>query len=527
MVEVDSEGLHADLGPSGISKEEARQRRLTAQDAAPDEGLTLEQESAPKPAPEPARPKVDLFGGKTAEEEAAQRLADYEAAEKRKRDGQAERAARLPDGPLFDGSQQQTDIESVDLEEAGRILEAAGIDGKDRLDAIAKVRRGEYTLDDLRAAFPQKEAAEQEAREEATKPDEAGESASRPDDTAQEGATEQSKAEPEADGEKPAFSLRDGDRPSADDLPPSINRKIIGSDDVLLGWTLLAQDDLSFQLPVSQKKGMGEIFRDIEPGFRVGVSNESAGPRGAKKAWRVSLPNGKEATVYENGKSVWIDVSRLSGGEDGKRIYNAVANYAFNNGKVFMGDPDGLSDVAMSRRLENMISSALKFGTTRHLWPHPRQEKGGAGVQAIRWKDGDDAFNLRQMIDASHRATIAQAPEVAHIIYNPVSDRFEDSRDGSERTDDDFDNLAKAARNKNLWPDRTGNNRAQGKTTAGRTTLMRAAFTGTLLRGTRKEQSALLVRLGGERRQRLAGAIRPDKKDERHPWMREEGSAHE
>jgi len=58
---------------------------------------------------------------------------------------------------------------------------------------------------------------------------------------------------------------------------------------------------------------------------------------------------------------------------EGARVYQAVADWAHNNDYIFIGDPAGLSPVAQIRRTEQMMSSALKWGTARHLAPHAFQ----------------------------------------------------------------------------------------------------------------------------------------------------------
>lgn len=112
---------------------------------------------------------------------------------------------------------------------------------------------------------------------------------------------------------------------------------------------------------------------------------------------------GENAEEMDGMTDVWIDVSKLSSGEFGQVIYNIASTYAHNNGMVFIGDPNGLSDIALRRRTENMLNSALKFGTTEHLGPHPRQVDGdkAEGVPPLRWIYGDHVGNIERMIDVS------------------------------------------------------------------------------------------------------------------------------
>lgn len=70
-----------------------------------------------------------------------------------------------------------------------------------------------------------------------------------------------------------------------------------------------------------------------------------------------------------------------------------------------------------------MISSALKFGTTKHWWLHEGREEGGPMVPA-KWKYGDDVFNLAQMIKVSYSAVAGLFPEIRDLRYNPETDAF-------------------------------------------------------------------------------------------------------
>lgn len=115
-------------------------------------------------------------------------------------------------------------------------------------------------------------------------------------------------------------------------------------------------------------------------------------------------PGENPEDVDPNIEDVYLDVSNLKPGQDGNVAYNIAATFAHNTGRIFIGDPSGLSDIAMRRRLENMISTALKFGTTDHIAPHPRQVKGAAGVPPLKWVYGDSLGNIRRMIDASLKA---------------------------------------------------------------------------------------------------------------------------
>lgn len=200
----------------------------------------------------------------------------------------------------------------------------------------------------------------------------------------------------------------------------------------------LGENDDLFALPRSDKTTVEGIAADNDPGIKVEKSKSIA-----ETLYTLTMPDGKTALIWvrpanpygeraysmelndgevnnltvgrpgENPEAVdpsvedvYLDVSGLKPGSGGNVAYNIAATFAHNTGRIFIGDPTGLSNVAMRRRLENMISSALKFGTTDHLAPHPRQVRGDAklGIPALRWVYGDSLGNIRRMIDASLKA---------------------------------------------------------------------------------------------------------------------------
>jgi len=129
------------------------------------------------------------------------------------------------------------------------------------------------------------------------------------------------------------------------------------------------------------------------------------------------------ATIHEVGNRVWINaISLKSGLSGGAKLYHIVSTYAFNNGKVFIGDPAGLSAIAHYRRLENMILSAIRFETTDHLKPHPKQvrglNEGGWKLDGLVWKPGDFSFNLISMLKLSCKYIFRAAPDLHEIGYD-------------------------------------------------------------------------------------------------------------
>lgn len=156
---------------------------------------------------------------------------------------------------------------------------------------------------------------------------------------------------------------------------------------VSVALSILARNDELFQLKVSDAQSMADIAAEVYPDIRVrevGRAKARALNTSAVRAWEFSLPDKDRriqtaSAVELPSKEIYLNLSGFHEGGSGNAVYHIVANYAYNNGLTFIGDPCGLSDAALYRRTVNMLASALKFGTTRHLTPHERQLEGDAG----------------------------------------------------------------------------------------------------------------------------------------------------
>jgi hypothetical protein len=222
----------------------------------------------------------------------------------------------------------------------------------------------------------------------------------------------------------------------------------------------LSQNDDLFALPKSSADTVEQITKDNDPGIKVQKITNIPG----ETRYNFTLPSGKTARMMvrdanpygpsaygfdqANGElgnvqserpgvnpqdvdpskgDVWIDVSLLSSGLEGMSVYNIASTYAHNTGRIFIGDPAGLSDEAMIRRPEQMLSSALKFGTTEHLAPHPRQVQGdkALGIPPLKWVYGDDIGNIRRLIDLNLK--VQENAGADAITYDPATGQFLDT----------------------------------------------------------------------------------------------------
>ena len=232
------------------------------------------------------------------------------------------------------------------------------------------------------------------------------------------------------------------------------------------GLKLLVQNPAVFQYPKSTQTDLAAIAQDLSPQEELSVETAFAG-RG-EKAWVVTMPDGRRArvTLKANGREVFIDASALEKGHStGSLLYQLVGQWAHNTGKVFIGDPNGITPAGKARRLEHLISLALKFNTTDFLLPHPDQN--------IPWKVGQHDYNLAQMLKASSDFVQAAVPKLQGIRYDFGSGtgagRFIESATGRVVGDDDFKILANTPRAR--------------ESQAGYSTLKRSVLVHTLVQG--------------------------------------------
>lgn len=193
--------------------------------------------------------------------------------------------------------------------------------------------------------------------------------------------------------------------------------------------------------------------------------------------------------VYVTAIETWLDVSESSPGLGGSSIYAAVATFAFNNRLTFVGDPDGLSDLALRRRLDNMLCSAIKYGSTDHLAPHPDQIRGceKLGVPPLTWVRGQTLDNIQHMIETVIVSLENVVPEIAHAHYDFQSKTFCDS-EGRQLLEPVFGS----------WSHHLA---GSGKASAGITTFKRCILLRSLVRQEGSARSLLLEQVLRDSRQ--------------------------
>lgn len=167
----------------------------------------------------------------------------------------------------------------------------------------------------------------------------------------------------------------------------------------------LIHDQSGREASITVTRGTGERFYEIDA--EAGIADNER-------------PGVNPQDVPDGTPDVYLNIAdNAPGGDFGMLAYNLAANYAHAIDGIFIGDPNGLSDPALRRRTEQMLNSALKFGTTAHLAPHPRQVRGDAkkGVPPLRWVYGDHEGNVERMMGVSRKALAAAFPSSSKIEH--------------------------------------------------------------------------------------------------------------
>ncbi|WP_167009250.1 PLxRFG domain-containing protein [Comamonas sp. Tr-654] len=245
----------------------------------------------------------------------------------------------------------------------------------------------------------------------------------------------------------------------------------------------LSQVDELYAYPMVHAGSAEAALRQVDPSIKfVGdvTAMDERQESGADTKLLFRTGNGRDFFVFEKGDDFWLDVSRLDEGGGGNAIYSALMDYAASDNKVFIGDPAGLSDIAMRRRLEAMLSSAIKHGSTDHMQPHARQVRGDEklGIPALKWKQGDTIGNVQRMIDVSLASISAHVPEFRRARYDFKTGTFRNSQ-GAPLSDEVLRG----------WASKFDRVRAAG---AGERTLKRGILLNTLLRAEGGQRSGLL-----------------------------------
>ncbi|MCA1963940.1 MAG: hypothetical protein LDL31_08355 [Prosthecobacter sp.] len=178
---------------------------------------------------------------------------------------------------------------------------------------------------------------------------------------------------------------------------------------------------------------------------------------GMIRSWQMSFkePGGKQlyAYIYESRDGfVHVDTSGMKSttkARGGDLVYQTALTYAHNNHLLFRPDPQSVSEIAHQRRLGHLLSSALRHGTTRHIYPYHLTRPEFNDVPQGSWSFIQDGFAdnvaLLARLEAEGVQKIARAvgEDITGLHYDSESDTIQDDSGRSLLNSDVTDILGK------------------------------------------------------------------------------------
>lgn len=151
-------------------------------------------------------------------------------------------------------------------------------------------------------------------------------------------------------------------------------------------WVELARDKRTMQHgETSDAKNLGTLLTEISPeaGQDVQIDEQKA-LNGQNDGYVFTGSDGGEIKVGRYVQDEYF-FDTQNAGEHSTPINQAAYAWALNNGNKMVEDPGGLLYLGVLRRTSQMLSAALRAGTTRHMEPGPyskitgwREEKSEA-----------------------------------------------------------------------------------------------------------------------------------------------------
>lgn len=235
-------------------------------------------------------------------------------------------------------------------------------------------------------------------------------------------------------------------------------------------WGAFAQHDEVFQFGRTDSKSAVDIAAAVSAPGREITAQEGS------ESIRFESANGSLSIRDADTRTPWIrsDGAESKGkkGGGGSQLYAAALDWIHNNGKRIKDDDGGLTDINAIRRTSNFLASALRWGTTKHLKPHDKQQ--------IKWGRSNH-LNIAALATTEMGHAFKAIAKAKEWSYDFTSGQFRDNA-GNNLTRADFDAAVSLGD-----PEKSG---------IGLSTLQRAVIT----------QSAIRAFERGETSQSLLGA---------------------
>lgn len=214
----------------------------------------------------------------------------------------------------------------------------------------------------------------------------------------------------------------------------------------------IATTDAFRRGPASTSKDLSEIVQQYSLSPEDAQLYELDAPLGfSDKSFQFRHSRGGVGYVLVEGNNVWVsspdmraqgkgmseDQEAVQGGD---LLYQAAMTYAHNNSLKFIPD-DAVSPIAKVRRTSQMLSSALRHRTTRHLSPYGRSPSANDSV-AGAWRDDDSPQAYTHNLELLAQQELQNVSDVLNqhgldlenLRYHPETDTVEQRTANSDGT---------------------------------------------------------------------------------------------
>ena len=180
-------------------------------------------------------------------------------------------------------------------------------------------------------------------------------------------------------------------------------------------WQAFAVHGEAFQFGKTKSKDPDKIAAAVSfPGRQITIQEQG-------DTLRIMGPNGYLNVNDIDTRNPYIRStdaeSKGKKGGGGTQLYQAALDYIHNTGKTIKDDT-GLTDINAIRRTSNFFSSALRWGTTKHLKPHAKQ--------GVKWGKSH-VRNIASLAAREMEFTFKAIAEAREWKYDVTRDEFLDS----------------------------------------------------------------------------------------------------
>ena len=260
-------------------------------------------------------------------------------------------------------------------------------------------------------------------------------------------------------------------------------------------WLRFAQSQNAFRYPSSGSASIEDVASEMSHG-RIKASWNG------DKTIILSDDGGRVFIYNADGKTPYVYAMGAGGKKkksSGTLFYAIAHQWAFNNGKTIVPD-SGLTSINSYRRTSNMISAALRAGSTRHMKPH-----GDQGIKG--WKEGADRANLAAMLRREMDTVFAAAPQLQDVRYDVATGRFRHARTGAAIGEKRLASMAESALGDQPWSNAYGVGENTAKRAIVSHTLLEMAANGQDMAAARAPADTLLYSRSPDTRQAYEARI--------------------